>query len=253
LTAAAASLQSSASAGRRPRQEASKGKVTAVYDGDTVRVRLESGEDKRVRFIGVDSPELDDNREKVRLMAFLARRFTFHHLYGRAVTLTFDREREDAYGRLLAYVVMEDGRLFNESLVREGFAFAYLKFPFDDAVRNRLKEAEDQARRTSSGLWQPEPFPKIAPEAVTASVGKIVTVVFRCAGTFKRSGYLFLRPDRGSFEVLIQRSTLSALKGDTDFKGRTLQVVGFVELFRGMPQIVVGVASQLAVVPAQAP
>lgn len=181
-------------------------------------------------------------------MAFLARRFTSHHLYGRAVTLTFDREREDAYGRLLAYVGTEDGRLFNEFLVREGFAFAYLKFPFDEAVRKRLKEAEDRARRTSSGLWQPEPFPQIDPEAVSASVGKIVTVVFRCAGTLKRSGFLVLRPDRGGFEVLIRRSTLAALSGDADFKGKTLRVAGFVELFRGVPQVMVGVASQLAVV-----
>lgn len=245
---AAPGHQTAAAAGRRSQQEALQGKITAVYDGDTVRVRPESGEEKRVRLIGVDSPELDDSREKVRFLAFLSRRFAFHHLYERVVTLTFDRETEDSYGRLLAYVWTEDGRLFNEFLVREGFASAYLKFPFDEVVRKRLKEAEGQARRTSSGLWQPEPFPQIDPGAVAGSVGKIVTVMFRCTGTLKRSGYLVLRPGRGGFEVLIQRSTLAALSGDTDFKGRTLRVVGFVELFRGVPQVMVGVASQLAVV-----
>jgi micrococcal nuclease len=136
-----------------------KGMVTVVYDGDTVRVRLADRKDERVRLIGVDTPELDDAREQVRLMAFLAKRYTFSRLFQSTVELLPGPEKRDVYGRLLAYIRMADGEMFNETLVREGYAYAYLKFPFDEAWKTRLKDAESAARRSGKGLWQGEPYP----------------------------------------------------------------------------------------------
>ena len=38
------------------------------------------------------------------------------------MTLEFDVERKDDYGRLLAYAYLTDGPMYNETLLREGYA-----------------------------------------------------------------------------------------------------------------------------------
>lgn len=88
-------------------------RVEKVYDGDTIRVA--GGE--RIRLIGIDCNEIYDNDKLLRdvrrtgipaetLKARGQRSFAFTRelLAGRYVRLTFDIERRDKYGRLLAYV-----------------------------------------------------------------------------------------------------------------------------------------------------
>ena len=120
LILAAAVRPRPAAASSTAGQEALQATVTTVYDGDTVKVRIAGRTDERVRLIGVDSPELDDAREKVRLMAFLAKRFAFQRLFRTQVELLPGPEERDAYGRLLAFVRTADGGIFNVTLVRGG-------------------------------------------------------------------------------------------------------------------------------------
>jgi micrococcal nuclease len=232
--------------GPAPGGETLAGTVTYVFDGDTIRVRLDGGGGSpRVRLIGVDSPELADDRETVRFLAFAARRFTHTRLIQKRIGLIPGPEKQDAYGRLLAFVEMEDGTIFNETLVREGFASAFLKFPFDESLRKRLKAAETEARRAGRGLWRKEPYPVVEPGEAGSRLGEIVTVRFRCARSSERSRLRILAAEGGGFEAVIPAAVLKALPGSLDFKGRTLEATGFVEEFRGRPQIMIGVPSQL--------
>lgn len=226
-------------------QELLNGTVTAVYDGDTLRVRLAGQKDERVRLIGVDSPELDDAREQVRLMAFLAKRFAFSKLYQATVELLPGPEKRDSYGRLLAYVRTADGEIFNEALVREGYAFAYLKFPFDEAWKKRLKDAEVSARRSGKGLWKREPYAEIGAAEAGRHVGEIFTVRFRCLRSFKRGGFRLLEADGAAFDAAIPFDVYRSLPGPLDFSGRTVEATGLVELYKGRPQVVIGVPVQL--------
>ena len=125
--------------------------VIVVYDGDTVKVKFKDGAERRVRLIGIDSPELGDERESVRFMAQVAKRFAFLKLYRREVGLSYDRQLEDKYGRLLAFLTTEDGTLFNELILREGFAFKLLAFPFKPELMKRFEAAESEARRGEKG------------------------------------------------------------------------------------------------------
>ncbi len=231
--------------GPAPGGERLAGAVTYVFDGDTIRVRLDGGGDRRVRLIGVDCPELADDRETVRFLAFTARRYTHTRLVRQRVGLIFGPEREDAYGRLLAFVEMEDGTIFNETLVRAGFASAFLKFPFDESLRKRLKAAETEARRAGRGLWRKEPYPVVEAGEAGSRPGEIVTVRFRCARSSERSRLRILAAEGSGFEAVIPAAVLKALPGSLDFKGRTLEATGLVEEFRGRPQIMIGVPSQL--------
>jgi len=224
-----------------------EGKVTAVYDGDTIKIRLSSGQESRVRLIGVDCPEMDDSREKVRLMAFVAKRYTYLKIYGRKVGLSFDWQKEDAYGRLLAYVRLEDGRLFNEIIIAEGFAYAYFKFPFDEGIRQKFKTAQEKARSAGLGLWADEPFPAVEPGSAGANLGKLASVTFVCERSYVRGRFRVIASRGGNFEAVIPRDILSVIPGDQVFVGRTIRVQGILEEYRGKPQIMIGVSSQLMV------
>jgi len=226
-------------------QETLAGTVTAVYDGDTLKVRLAGRKDERVRLIGVDAPELDDAREQVRLMAFLAKRFTFTRLFQSTVELLPGTEERDVYGRLLAYIRTTEGEMFNETLVREGYAYAYLKFPFDEAWKTRLKDAESSARRLGKGLWQREPFPVIGAPEAGRHLGEIVTVRFHCPRSLKRGGFRILEADGAEFDAVIPLDVFKALPGSLDFSGRTIEATGLVELYKGRPQVMIGVPVQL--------
>ena len=221
------------------------GTVTYVYDGDTIKVRLDSGKEKRVRLIGVDSPELNDPQEAGRLWAFLARRFASSALYQKTVRLTRDREEVDAYGRLLAFVWAGDATMFNETLVREGYARAYLRYPFDAEVKARLREAEDEARRAGRGLWRERPFDVVGPGEARARLGQVVTVRFRCVRLFVRGRFEVLVPSAGDFEAVVPRDVLATFPGPLDYEGRTMDVTGLVEEFKGRPQVVVGLPAQV--------
>jgi len=226
-------------------EETLRGTVTVIYDGDTLRVSLAGRKDERVRLIGVDSPELDDARERLRLMAFLAKRFTFSKLYRAQVELLPGPEKRDAYGRLLAYIRTESGEMFNEALVRAGYAFAYFKFPFDEAWRKRLKDAENEARRSGRGLWRREPYPVVGAADAGRRLGEIVTVRFRCLRSFKRGGFRVLEADGAAFDAVIPLDVIKAFPGSLDFDGRTLEATGLIELYKERPQVQIGVPVQL--------
>lgn len=225
--------------------EVLRGTVVMVYDGDTIRVRLEGRRTETVRLIGADSRELDDPREAVRLLAFLAKRFAFGRLYQEHVDLLPGPEARDAYGRLLAFVRMEDGSLFNVELVREGYAHAFLKFPFDEDLKRKLREAESEARREGRGLWKPEPYPVIGAAQASGRVGDLVTVEFSCLRSTRRGGFHVLEAGGAAFEAVIPLEVFRSLPGSLDFAGREVAATGLVELYKGRPQILIGVAAQI--------
>ncbi len=242
---AAAILPRSVTVAPGPGQETLRATVTTVYDGDTVKVRLAGRADERVRLIGVDSPELDDSRENVRFMAFLAKRFAFQRLYQTQVELLPGPEARDSYGRLLAFVRTADGGIFNVTLVHEGYATAFLKFPFDENLRKELKAAETEARQAGRGLWVREPYPVIQASEAGRHVGEVLTVRFRCLRSFKRGGFRLLEADGAEFDTAIPLDVFRSLPGPLDFERLTVEATGLVELYKGRPQIMIGVPIQL--------
>ncbi|MGQ9602231.1 MAG: thermonuclease family protein [Candidatus Bipolaricaulia bacterium] len=132
-------------------------RVLEVIDGDTVKV-LVGRREETVRLIGVDTPETEDPRKPVECFGPEAARFTASALGHRQVWLTYKAdEKRDKYGRLLAYIWLDlDGdpepELFNEELVRRGYARVYPFFPF--AYLQEFRGAERQARAQGLGLWR---------------------------------------------------------------------------------------------------
>jgi len=118
--------------------------VTNVVDGDTVD--LDSGE--RIRYLLVDTPELSSDD----CFATEARDFNQSLVLGKEVTLEYDVECEDRFGRLLAYVSV-DGREINSLLVERGFA-CVLRIPPNGADRvDEFQALEQAAQNGPAGMW----------------------------------------------------------------------------------------------------
>lgn len=125
--------------------------VARVVDGDTIVVRMDGSQEK-VRFIGVDTPETKHPTEPVECYGPEASAFTERLLPpGTSVRLEVGVEEWDEYGRLLAYVWLED-RMVNEVLLSEGYART-MTIPPNVRYAERFRRAQREARAEGRGLW----------------------------------------------------------------------------------------------------
>jgi micrococcal nuclease len=131
-----------------------RGTVVRVIDGDTILVRGGGGRIEDVRLLGIDTPETVDPRKPVQCYGPEASAFAKHLETGRAVTLAYDRELHDRYGRFLAYVWLTGARpLFvNAVLVQRGYARTY-PFPPNTAYAGLFAALERTAALAGRGLW----------------------------------------------------------------------------------------------------
>ncbi len=134
-----------------PPDEGAPAEILYVYDGDTVQVRL-NGKKEKVRLLGVDTPEIaGPHTTEERCGPEASRRTKELARKGDRVTLLFDGTSErDKYGRLLARLILADGRALNEILLREGMAKRYRKFGYRKEEYARL---EASAKSKKLGVW----------------------------------------------------------------------------------------------------
>ena len=121
--------------------------ITRVVDGDTVDVRMPTGEIERVRLLCVDTPEsVHPDRSRNVPMGQVASDYTRRMLYGKTVSLIYeDGNRRGRYGRLLAYILVE-GVNFNVELVRQGLSSYYTKYGSSTEFDEKFKAAEVYAK-----------------------------------------------------------------------------------------------------------
>lgn len=131
--------------------------VTRVIDGDTLQVEM-NGTLDRVRLIGVDTPETVHPTLGEEPYGKEASRFTKEQLTGKTVQLEFDVEERDQYGRLLAYVWL-DNAMFNRMLLQQGYAQT-ATYPPNVKYVDYFKADQTQAREMDLGLWALEDDPK---------------------------------------------------------------------------------------------
>jgi micrococcal nuclease len=124
--------------------------VKRVVDGDTIRVEI-GGEEFRVRYIGIDTPETVDPRRPLQCFGKEASERNRQLVEGRTVGLEKDVSETDEFGRLLRYVWVGDA-MVNASLVEEGYALAST-YPPDVRYAELFASLEVQARENRRGLW----------------------------------------------------------------------------------------------------
>lgn len=124
-------------------------RVVRVIDGDTVEIITE-GKTEIVRLLGMDAPEV--RREGGEDAWGIAAREALRGLLdGAVVELSFDEERQDAYGRTLAYLALR-GHDVQAELLRRGLASVYQRCTC--ARKTEYLRIEDDARRRGVGMWR---------------------------------------------------------------------------------------------------
>jgi micrococcal nuclease len=115
------------------------GKVVRIADGDTLTVLVDR-QQVRVRLSAIDAPEKGQDFSQRSRQAL--------------ADLVFDKDvkivthGKDRYGRVIGDVFV-GGKLVNEFMVREGWAWNFLKY----STSPRLAEIEREARAERRGLW----------------------------------------------------------------------------------------------------
>jgi len=128
-------------------------RVVHVVDGDTLSIELD-GKAVTLRLIGLDTPETVDPRKPVQCFGKEASDEAKRLLTSTSVRLEYDDSQGayDKYGRTLAYLYLEDGRLFNMYMIAEGYGHEYT---YDTPYRYQMefKAAEETVRSERRGLW----------------------------------------------------------------------------------------------------
>ena len=125
-------------------------RVRKVIDGDTITV---SGVGT-VRLLGVDAPEKTGGYREAERYGDEATRFMRELVDGKLVRLEYDGERKDKFDRTLAYVLLEDGTIANEAIIRAGWAKTYRRFTY--RRKPQFQAAERDARAAGRGMWASE-------------------------------------------------------------------------------------------------
>jgi micrococcal nuclease len=122
--------------------------VTEVVDGDTIKVSTIG----TLRLIGMDTPETRDPRKPVQCFGKEASNKAKELLSGKKVYLEYDpAQKQDKYGRTLAYVYREDGLFYNAEMIKQGFAHSYVQFPHPRL--DEFNTYQQEARENNRGFW----------------------------------------------------------------------------------------------------
>ena len=137
------------------------GTVTRVVDGDTAVINVD-GQDRRVRLLGVDTPETVHPNKPVQFYGKEASNFTKQSLTGQRVWLEYDKNPQDRYNRHLAYIwtakpanitdatIRRD--MFNARLLLGGYAKVLIIKP-NTRYAKEFAELESEARSSRRGVW----------------------------------------------------------------------------------------------------
>lgn len=118
------------------------GRVVGVHDGDTFTLLDSNNNQIKVRLRSIDCPEMDQPFGKH------AKKYTSDKAFNKTVTLI--DIGHDRYKRTLATVILPSGDTLNHIIIRDGYAWHYLKYD----KSSKLQELEQQARKDKLGLWR---------------------------------------------------------------------------------------------------
>ena len=126
--------------------------IVSVVDGDTIVLRVQD-QTETVRLLGIDTPETVHPTKPIECFGPEASAFTKATLVeGSLVKLLRDVVPRDRYQRLLVYLFLADGTLFNQLLIDRGLART-LSIEPNTAFASQFASHESSARNRRVGLW----------------------------------------------------------------------------------------------------
>jgi micrococcal nuclease len=123
-------------------------RASSIPDGDGIT--LEDG--RRVRYIGIDAPEIYTWQGRSEPYAEEAREYNRNLIKDKPLRLDADKKNCDRYGRILRYVYAGD-KLVNAEMIRVGLARAMSIAP-NLTKAAEFKELEAIARQNKLKIWK---------------------------------------------------------------------------------------------------
>jgi micrococcal nuclease len=178
--------------------------VTNVVDGDTIDVMINNKEE-RVRLLLIDTPETKHPSKPIQPFGPEAFEFTERILLGKKVGLEKDVSERDRFGRILAYVWLDD-HMHNETLIEKGLA-RVATFPPDIKYVERFKEKQHEAQNKGVGIWSLENYSQekgFQSDLKTEQQDKNGTIDNDCVGKIKgnKNSKIYHLPDGVHYEEI---------------------------------------------------
>jgi micrococcal nuclease len=127
--------------------------IKKFVDGDTFWIDDSTATGIKVRLIGMDTPESRNTRNKQKHpMGKEVADYVEQMLTGQRVRLELDVQHRDRYGRILAYVFLEDGTHLNAHLLEKGYALL-MTVPPNVKYADTFYALQVKAREAGFGLW----------------------------------------------------------------------------------------------------
>ena len=142
-------------------------KIVKFVDGDGIILEdIVSKKEFEVRLYGIDAPEINYckkiKKDEIELqvpaallikLGYLSFNFLKDQVnFGDVCTLVQEQNNlVDKYGRLLGYLILNDGRILNEIMIKEGYAK-----PYNEVFCEMLPMYQEwnlQAKNSSKGLY----------------------------------------------------------------------------------------------------
>ena len=223
-------------------------KVIDVLDGDTVIIN--DSRNSRVRYLGIDTPEIALQDSPGEPMSEEAKDFNSKLVEGEKVKLVFDKEKYDVYGRILAFVYVDD-LLVNVELLKQGLA-TVLIIPPNDMHTERILAAISEAKINKKGLWgelsgltppiQNREF-EVDLDKLPRYQGKRIVARGTITGIRKSENVIVLSME-DMLDVVIFPSDWDNFKHfninpEQFYQDKKVEVIGRVRMRKGKPSIVV--------------
>jgi micrococcal nuclease len=123
--------------------------VKWVDDGDTIVLM----DGRHVRYIGINSPEIEHEDQKAEPYGYEAKKFNKTLVFSKKVRLELDTQKYDRYGRLLAYVFLNDGTFVNAKMIEEGRAYCLYIRP-NVKYHESMLQSQREAMVAKKGIWK---------------------------------------------------------------------------------------------------
>jgi endonuclease YncB( thermonuclease family) len=209
--------------------------VVYVYDGDTVK--LQDG--RRVRFIGINTPELEHKGKPVQPLAQAARTGLESLLdaNSRTLLLQYGKQQHDHYGRMLAHAFLENGENVAARLLRQGLATT-LVVPPNTWGEHCYQGLENSARAGRLGLWALDDYQSHAARSLPPDTRGFRIVTGRISA-IRRSRHNIWLDLEDSLTVQIPVKSLANF-GTFDFDtltGQIIEVRGWIRPDRNKPKL----------------
>lgn len=126
--------------------------VETCTDGDTCRLKTQTGQTVKVRLVGIDAPEISKKKGRDRQpMSLESKTLINQWIQGKKVKVR--NFGTDMYNRTLGEIIFEK-RNINLELVRSGLAEVYRGKTSQKGINiEEYKDAEFEAKTTKKGIW----------------------------------------------------------------------------------------------------